>query len=475
MTDRSESVIEETAEETVGDGDETSPRVVVPTVTRPRGKLYPLNSSRLATDVIKRIAVELELPGTASRADTYPMLEGKLEDLGREPRNVQVRVTVEEDSSQSIELVDAEGAFMRVEIPAEGGSDAGSETGGEPRDGGDLRTELDEAHSLNEHLRREVSELKIQLNKANTRIKELWGQQCTLLAESDKQLAEAEAEIEHLRTAGSGSSPGLARERESSTVPSTVTSERPSRSSAHRRGKAPPVEPFTGENEAIRLDDWLPALERAATWNEWAEGDRLLQLAGHLRGRALQEWELISDSNKNTYSLAVTTLKCRLDPGSKTLAAQDFRHTVQLDTEGVGDFIRRLERNFRIAYGRDGISAEARDALLYSQLHEGLRYEIMRAPSVSGVDSYSALCIAAKSEERRLQELRKRQQYHKQATLDKKPPPRTFPPGKEKGAGTINTQGDKRHHGKDKRTCFICELPGHFASNCPSRRAESRG
>ena len=56
--------------------------------------------------------------------------------------------------------------------------------------------------------------------------------------------------------------------------------------------------------------------------------------------------------------------------------------TVQLDTEGVGDFIRRLERNFRIAYGRDGISAEARDALLYSQLHEGLRYEIMRAPSV---------------------------------------------------------------------------------------------
>ena len=51
---------------------------------------------------------------------------------------------------------------------------------------------------------------------------------------------------------------------------------------------------------------------------------------------------------------------------------------------------------------------------MYGQLHEGLRYEIMRAPGVSGVDSYSALCIAAKSEERRLQELRKKQQ----------PPPR---------------------------------------------------
>ena len=44
--------------------------------------------------------------------------------------------------------------------------------------------------------------------------------------------------------------------------------------------------------------------------------------------------------------------------------------------------------------------------MLYGQLHEGLRYEVMKAPGVSGVDSYSALCIAAQSEERRLQELR---------------------------------------------------------------------
>ena len=39
---------------------------------------------------------------------------------------------------------------------------------------------------------------------------------------------------------------------------------------------------------------------------------------------------------------------------------------------------------------------------LRRRLHEGLRYEIMRAAGVSGVDSYNALCIAAKSEERRL-------------------------------------------------------------------------
>ncbi len=91
----------------------------------------------------------------------------------------------------------------------------------------------------------------------------------------------------------------------------------------------------------------------------------------------------------------------------------------------------------------------------------GCVMKIMRAPGVSGVDSYSALCIAAKSEERRLQELRKRKQYQK-------PPPQTFP---ARGYGFTNTLNEKRRDGKsDKRTCFVCDQPGHFANNCSSRR-----
>ena len=35
-------------------------------------------------------------------------------------------------------------------------------------------------------------------------------------------------------------------------------------SSSRRRVKAPPVELFNGESEAMRLEDWLPALERKA-------------------------------------------------------------------------------------------------------------------------------------------------------------------------------------------------------------------
>ena len=62
-----------------------------------------------------------------------------------------------------------------------------------------------------------------------------------------------------------------------------------SRGGAHvsRRGKAPPVDPFTGEDKAVHLDNWLPSLRRASVWNGWSKDEELIQLAGFLRGKAL--------------------------------------------------------------------------------------------------------------------------------------------------------------------------------------------
>ncbi len=54
-------------------------------------------------------------------------------------------------------------------------------------------------------------------------------------------------------------------------------------------------------------------------------------------------------------------------------------------TKRLAEFIRRLERHFRVAYGRDGLGSETRNTLLHSQ---GLRLELMRAPPVSGADTY---------------------------------------------------------------------------------------
>ena len=83
----------------------------------------------------------------------------------------------------------------------------------------------------------------------------------------------------------------------------------PSIQPIQRWGKAPPVDPFTAENKEMRFDDWIPTLERAAAWNNWSEEEKLMQLAGHLRSKALQEWGLMSADEKTDYYTAVTTLR----------------------------------------------------------------------------------------------------------------------------------------------------------------------
>ncbi len=110
---------------------------------------------------------------------------------------------------------------------------------------------------------------------------------------------------------------------------------------------------------------WLPSLIRAAKWNDWTETEQLIQLAGHLRGCALQEWNLMEEGDQTSWDKCLTVLQERLDQGTKVLATQDFRHTVQEEMEGVADFIRRLERVFHIAYGRESMSKETRQSFLY--------------------------------------------------------------------------------------------------------------
>ena len=82
-----------------------------------------------------------------------------------------------------------------------------------------------------------------------------------------------------------------------------------SASTQARRGKAPPLSKFSGEDPECLLDDWLPSIERASTWNAWSEEDRLIQLAGHLKGRALQEWNLLRPDQRTTFAQAAEMLR----------------------------------------------------------------------------------------------------------------------------------------------------------------------
>ena len=120
-----------------------------------------------------------------------------------------------------------------------------------------------------------------------------------------------------------------------------------------------------------------------------------------MRGRTWQEWNLLEEEERTTYDDAVQAMKEVLGPGSKILAAQDFRHTTQEESESVSAFVRRLERTFRIAYGNDKLSTETRGAFLYGQLQDGLKHSLMNSPNVSGALTYKELVMASKNEERR--------------------------------------------------------------------------
>ena len=239
-----------------------------------------------------------------------------------------------------------------------------------------------------------------------------------------------------------------------------------------RRGKAPLVDPFTADDPEITFDDWLPTLERAAVWNGWSEEETLMQLAGYLRNRALQEWNLLSQGDCNTLKAAVKTLSAKLDPGNQTLSALDFHHAMQKDSEAVADYIRRLECTFQIGFGRGKMSIETRNALLYGQLQSGLAFELSKSPAVSGARNYEELCIAAKNEESRLAELEKRQQYERSRQIASA---RYSTSSSVLGSSRSIDAKQTGQSYKQSPRCYICNSPTHLARDCKTQRSESEG
>ena len=463
----------------------------------PEGKRIPFNSKRLPAAYLNMVGEALSLPTSCSREELRQLVEGKLAtDKGVEVSSVQVVAHETPQLATKLWLVDSEGIVLETSAVREISEPRAALAHPESEELHQLRGELASALEEAAHLRRDfeeepeegtasalaaqVAELQEALAAEKKRAKEQWKWSCSQVSDLDALVATKEDEITRLQLELSGSrrvrlvSPHRPTEEEDERE-STHTSSpgpRPVPDPPHkpRRGKAPPVDPFSGESDEVQLDDWLPALERAASWNEWSEEDRLLQLAGHLRKKALQEWGLIEESDKKTFKDAVNALRLRLDPGSKTMAAQEFRHTMQGTKESVASYIRRLERAFRVAYGRDGMATETRDAFLYGQLHEGLQYEIMSGSAVSGAHTYKSLCVATKHEEHRLEELQKRQRYQKSGGTAENNPNKG-PPRKPQFPRTPPERPMPRAGLK----CYKCNKPGHFAYQCRLKKSESPG
>eukprot|EP00731_Ephydatia_muelleri_P000008 Em0001g8a len=388
------------------------------------------------------------------------MIEGKITEDGRDPFNVQVVVKEGEDGGILLQLQDAEGVFLEADPPMEEEEteDVPQQEAAEQRENAEQEEDEESLKAKLDEVVKERDELKEALKTCKERLNAVWKANCAQLREFEEALKHAEDEA---RTLQKGAREKQQEARSTSPSGSDISEASTSKSTGKRVGKAPPIDSFSGDCYEVQLDDWLPSLERAAEWNRWSLEEKLMQLAGHLRGKALQEWTLISETERTTYVQAVAALRTRLDTGSKTLAAQDFRHLCQDEKESVSEYIRKLERTFRVAYGRDNMSQETRDTLLLGQMQEGLKHEVMKAPAVSGATSYKELCVAAKNEERRLKELQKREHYDKIG----------HPTPREPTRSNVVKPAEKTN---STRRCFKCHKDGHIARDCPGPEPESR-
>ena len=198
-----------------------------PPTMETREQSYPLNSRRLTASIIGRITSALEVPTGGSLEDTRQMLEGKLVEAGREPRNVQV-VLVGADDGATVRLEDDGGMFLEL-MPAGPDADAAERDGGGSRESdeadgdsdhacaSELREEIRRANEQIRALKEEVSSVRGELeserergkeelarereNLANARAKykELWSIYCARSARDDALIASKEKELEDLR------------------------------------------------------------------------------------------------------------------------------------------------------------------------------------------------------------------------------------------------------------------------------------
>ena len=180
-------------------------------------------------------------------------------------------------------------------IPVELRTESDHEEGGDgdevTEDGiTELREALAASQEAQETKDAEITQLKAQLAAEKTKYRSLWEINCAQLAEVDSTVSEKDDEVQNLRsqlhdrtpTAGSVITRGTKPEADQ-TEPRQQT----------KGGKGPPIDHFTGEDPRIELVDWLKALERASKWYNWMDDEKLMQLTDHLRGRAVEEWNLL--------------------------------------------------------------------------------------------------------------------------------------------------------------------------------------
>ena len=202
----------------------------------PLGQTYPLNSKRVKMTHLQRIAESLKLPTTGTAAVTRQLIEEKLLELGREPRNAQVVIqdTSENAHNAAIFLIDENGVIseyksrepvMHVSQPVDTGEENPSDelsSALRVKDSelAELRRALEvqnqELSEIREALHQtqetllnkeqkvrqqsdELNEARAALDKEKRKVKRIWREKCELQLSHEEEIETKDLEIARLR------------------------------------------------------------------------------------------------------------------------------------------------------------------------------------------------------------------------------------------------------------------------------------
>ena len=298
------------------------------------------------------------MTSSGSINDLRLVIEGKITELGREPCNVQV-LFEEHTSEAAFTLLDDSGEFLTVsavetELPMlleDGEVNSDPENESSAGEIVSLRLSVATITTERDALLRELQSVKQELELKKARVKELWRMNCEQLSEYDSLLVAKEEEIARLTV--------QLAEQHNRRPPTDENDDADSISEPQIResgcGRAPPVDKFTGEDPSVRLDDWLPGLNRASRWNGWSAEEKLIQLAGHLRGRAEAEWNLLADEDvcdfdtvlKNVWTPTSESNETHHDTDEDSLDPLSLLYS---DFEGTVDTVRVSDKGSRPQY-----------------------------------------------------------------------------------------------------------------------------
>ncbi len=215
---------------------------------------------------------------------------------------------------------------------------------------------------------------------------------------------------------------------------------------------------------------WVAKLKKHAELLQWSNREKLLQFELHLTGKAEHIYEVLPPEEKRTFLGAVEALGKRVQPAKReALSSAQLLQRRQRIRESVDDFVREFEQLFKDGYGHRPEVDSAFKAVLKRDLFvQGLllKWQEKVLPTTTTFADALHLARAAEEQERQLGAIHPRQHPKPGQSKPKEESGQT-PTGKPPGQGAQSGTRNKNVR------CHKCHGLGHYARECPLRKAPS--